>query len=140
MGADIDHFINNDRGPYQYRKHVININRFGILKPIEEEQPKFCHLYIFDTENEVGNRMRALTLHDTNIIYPNILENLVKMMLDMTNELVKYFRMARDRLNEEDIVDLRIVMKASRSTNGRENRMTPSNEVAAVIVGDNDET
>lgn len=52
-------------------------------------------------------------------------------MLDETNELVKCFRMTRDHFKEEDIIDLRNVIKASRSTTGRKNRMTPSNEVAA---------
>ncbi|KAK1378676.1 hypothetical protein POM88_025420 [Heracleum sosnowskyi] len=139
MGAHIDHSINRGGGPYQYRQHGINIHRFGSLLPNVGEQPKFCQLYVYDTKNEVDNCMRAINLHDTNVIDPDILENLLKM-LDETNELVKCFRMARDRFDQEDIVDLRIVMKSSRSTTGRENRMTPSNEVAAIIVGDIDDT
>lgn len=76
-GADIDHSINRGRGLYQYRQHNINIHRFGSLLPNEGEQPKFCQLYVYNTENEVGNRMRAINLHDTNVIDPDILENLL---------------------------------------------------------------
>ena len=59
-------------------------------------------------------------------------------MLDENNHLVKKFRMAHDRFRDDNIVDLKIVMKVSRATSGRENHLMPSNEIAVIMVGDDD--
>lgn len=61
-------------------------------------------------------------------------------MLDETNELVQKFRQARDRFENNDIVDLEVELKVSRSLSGRENHMHASDEVAGIMVGDTDET
>nr|XP_017245284.1 PREDICTED: uncharacterized protein LOC108216935 [Daucus carota subsp. sativus] len=61
-------------------------------------------------------------------------------MLDSTNELVPFFRMARDRFKEDAVQDLKIVMKISRADSGRENFIGPSNEVGAIMVGDLEDT
>jgi hypothetical protein len=34
-----------------------NYHRIGTLMPSEGERPKFAQLYIYDTENEVQNRL-----------------------------------------------------------------------------------
>ncbi|KAK1367619.1 hypothetical protein POM88_033711 [Heracleum sosnowskyi] len=61
-------------------------------------------------------------------------------MLDETNQLVSKFRYARDRFEEQPIRDLRIKMKVCRSQSGRENNIGPSDEVAAVMIGDDETT
>ncbi|XP_017221355.2 uncharacterized protein LOC108198086 [Daucus carota subsp. sativus] len=68
-------------------------------------------------------------------INPRIVEGLIKMF-DKVNVLVQRFRQARDRFKEDNIVQLKIHMKASRSVSGRPNNISPSDEVAAVLVGD----
>jgi hypothetical protein len=35
----------------------------GSMLPPPGEPPKFAQLYIYDTENEVANRMQGLRLH-----------------------------------------------------------------------------
>ncbi|XP_074363403.1 uncharacterized protein LOC141703913 [Apium graveolens] len=57
-GGNIDHSINNGRAPYVYRLNGQNHNVFGSLIPNDNETPKFCQLYIYDTINEVDNRLR----------------------------------------------------------------------------------
>lgn len=60
MGGKVDSSINNGRGPYVYRLHGQNYHRIGSLLPIEGSIPKFSQLYIYDTENELSNRKKAV--------------------------------------------------------------------------------
>lgn len=109
----------------------------GSLIPKDGATPNFCQLYIYDTENEVENRMKSINVQHSNTIEPKILEGLIKM-LEENNHLIQTFRMAIDRFKNENVVDLKIVMKVSRSTSGRENHIMPSNEIAVLMVGDDD--
>ncbi|XP_074374527.1 uncharacterized protein LOC141714931 [Apium graveolens] len=59
-------------------------------------------------------------------------------MLDSTNQLVKKFRKARDRFRNDPVQDLTIRLKVHHSESGRPNNMGPSNEVAAIMVGNID--
>lgn len=61
-------------------------------------------------------------------------------MLNSTNELVPFFRMARDRFKDKLVQDLKIIMKVCCAANGRENFIEPSNEVEAIMVGDLEDT
>ncbi|XP_074297194.1 uncharacterized protein LOC141627892 [Silene latifolia] len=62
MGGNIDHSINQGRGPYTFRMGGQNIHRIGSLLPSTGATPKFCQLYIYDTEEEVENRKKAIRL------------------------------------------------------------------------------
>lgn len=57
-GDNIDHSIYNGRAPYVYRLNGQNHHVFGSLIPNDNETPKFYQLYIYDTINEVDNRLR----------------------------------------------------------------------------------
>ncbi|XP_017247877.2 uncharacterized protein LOC108219103 [Daucus carota subsp. sativus] len=59
-------------------------------------------------------------------------------MLDQTNELVAKFRMARDRFENSDLVDLKVELKVCRAQSGRENHISSSDEVAGIMVGSSD--
>ncbi|KAF7838994.1 uncharacterized protein G2W53_007476 [Senna tora] len=51
--------LNNDaRRPYVYRLHGQNMHLMGELLPDDGENPQFSQLYIYDTDNELLNRMR----------------------------------------------------------------------------------
>ena len=60
MGAKQDTSINVGRGPYCYRIQGENYHLTGTLLPKQGKEPKFSQLYIFDTENEIKNRMQAV--------------------------------------------------------------------------------
>lgn len=137
-GGHVDNSINNGGSPYIYRLNGQNHHVFGSLIPDDGKDPKFCQLYIYDTENEVSNRMKWVNVNSKENIDPEIVNGLIKM-LDEHNELVKEFRSARDRFEECGIVDLKIVLKVCRSESGRENNIGPSDEVAAIMVGDLEE-
>lgn len=137
IGGKIDNTINRSRGPKIFCMSGINDRKMGSLLPNDGETPKFCQLYIYDTENKVENRMKKINVHNSSNIEPEILEGLIKM-LEENNHLVKTFRMARDLFKNDNVVDMKIVMKVSRSTSGRENHITPSDEIAVLMIGDDD--
>jgi hypothetical protein len=53
--------INDGEGPYVFRVNGQIHHRIGSLLPLPDNCPKFAELYIFDTKNEIENRIRALT-------------------------------------------------------------------------------
>ena len=55
-------------------------------------------------------------------------------MLDNCNQLVKYFRMARE--NESNMHDVRIRLIGSRNSDSRQYNLPDTFEVAVIIVGD----
>ncbi|KAK1375640.1 hypothetical protein POM88_031833 [Heracleum sosnowskyi] len=138
-GGRVDNSINNGCSPYVYRLNGQNHHVFGSLIPDDGQTPKFCQLYIYDTENEIANRMKWVGADDGETVQAGIVEGLMNM-LDETNELVQRFRVARDRFRESTIVDLKITLKVCRSESGRENHIGLSHEVAGIMVGDLEET
>ena len=138
-GGNVDHSINKGRGPYIYRLNGQNHHVFGSLIPDDGDTPKFCQLYICDTGNEVNNRMRWVNVADGQVVDAEVVEGLMRM-LDEQNELVKKFRMARDRWESNDIVDLKVELKVYRAESGRVNHISPSDEVAGIMVGSTSNT
>ncbi|XP_063945878.1 uncharacterized protein LOC108212277 [Daucus carota subsp. sativus] len=138
-GGNVDHSINKGRGPYIYRLYGQNHHVFGSLIPDDGDTPKFCQLYIYDTANEVSNRLRWVDVSDEQPVHAEVFDGLMQM-LDDTNELVKKFRTARDRWENNDICDLKVELKVCRAQNGRENHVSASNEVAGVMVGSTSNT
>jgi hypothetical protein len=68
----------------------------GSLLPPEDGPPKFIQLYIYDTTNEIKNRIECLGCDDgpNGSLEPSIVGALMKM-LDDHNPLVKKFRIAK---------------------------------------------
>ena len=137
LGGKIDRRINNGQGPYCFKLNGQNYHLMGSLKPKDGSSPKFSQLYVYDTENEIQNRMNAVPGSDS--LDPEIVEGLLKM-LDDNNKLAEGFRYARDRLNLEDTDDFSLLLVSSKSASGRPNQVGPCNEVAALVVGDTDDT
>ncbi|KAK9056489.1 hypothetical protein SSX86_023850 [Deinandra increscens subsp. villosa] len=57
-------------------------------------------------------------------------------MLDSTNELVKCYRMVRDRFNEDPCANVRLRLIGRRQHDGRTYNLPTSSEIAALIIGD----
>jgi esterase/lipase len=109
MGGNIDRKINEGEGPYVFRVNGQIHHQIGSLLPQTDMIPKFAQLYIFDTKNEIQNRIRALTNEETGDtdIDPYIVQEL-KKMLDKHNSLVKVFRHARDIFEKYKGIDISI--------------------------------
>ncbi|GJY56098.1 ATP-dependent DNA helicase PIF1-like protein [Tanacetum coccineum] len=103
MGGKVDDTVNYGRGPFCYRIHGKNYHRVGSLLHGTSKTPKFAQLYIFDTDNEISNRIKAVSkesctsLKDKKLNHELATE--LRDMLDSVNLLVKKFRMA-ERENE----------------------------------------
>ncbi|XP_074300017.1 uncharacterized protein LOC141631214 [Silene latifolia] len=135
MGGKIDHSVNQGRGPYTLRMGGQNIHRIGSLLPSAGTMPKFCQLYIYDTEEEVENRKTALSQNTPNRFDDELIESLQKMV-DEKNPVAKNFRMARDRLSSNEDVEVSIRLISRRDTDGRTYNCPTASEVATLIEGD----
>lgn len=60
MGGKIDHSLNKGNGPPIFRLHGQNYHLIGSMLPKDGCPPKFAQLYIYDTENEVNNRLLSV--------------------------------------------------------------------------------
>ncbi|KAH1069644.1 hypothetical protein GYH30_007009, partial [Glycine max] len=135
--ADIkfDKSINHSRGPPTIRIQGQPCHRISSMLPMPRKEPKFAQLYIFDTENEVQNRINAISPH--NQIQEHIVSQLSEM-LDEYNVHAKTFRMARDRLQDVQVNNIKLKLITNHEKDGRTYNVPTVPEVAALIVGDFD--
>ena len=138
MGGRIDHSVNDGRSPYVFRINGSNHHKIGSLLPRSGQLPKFGQLYIYDTSNELSNRMIALRASRRRSgIRPDIVQGL-QHMLDAVNPYVAVFRKARDMLRDHgEVLDLRIRIIQARE--GRQYIRPTAEEVAGLLVGDGTE-
>ena len=91
MGGVVDKEINTRKGPYVFRLHGQNYHHIGTLLPQGTDKPRFAQLYIYNTENEVANRISASRCNDNkSTVDPNIVKELQIMLID--NILAKQAR------------------------------------------------
>ncbi|XP_071723351.1 uncharacterized protein [Rutidosis leptorrhynchoides] len=109
----------------------------GSLIPNEGKDPQFAQLYIFDTQNELSNRVNAVQpdVDESDAVDNNIVKLLIAMF-DEVNPIVKTFRMAKDKMDNGETETLRIRLKANRRTDGRQYNLPTASEIAGLIVGD----
>ena len=135
FGGNIDHSINQTRGPYTFRINGQNYHRMGSLLPEKGVQPKYSQLYFFDTHNETTNRMSAF-IRDHTAEGPE--ETIVRSLIEMTNEfssVARAFRMARDWCVQNNSYDFQLRLLGNRTTSRQYNAPTVS-EVAVLITND----
>ena len=103
-----------------------------LLFLVDGQKTQFAQLYIYDTKNEIANRIDAITSGDhRKDVDIDIVIRLLNM-LDNCNQLVKYFRMARDRFNESNLHDVRIQLFGSCNSVSRQYNLPDTSEVTAV--------
>ncbi|XP_074296908.1 uncharacterized protein LOC141627568 [Silene latifolia] len=135
MGGKIDHSINKGKGPYTFRMGGQNCHRIGTLVPTGDARPKFCQLYIYDTEEEVQNRKNAISPGDPSRFNDELIR-LLENMIDSHNTIAKTFRKVRDRLTVNTDNEVSIKFISRRSSDGRTYNLPTVSEVAALIEGD----
>ncbi|GJU61260.1 DNA helicase [Tanacetum coccineum] len=89
LGAQVDNSINNGRGLYVFKISGQLYQWIGSLCPAEGEPPRFLQLYIYDTDNEVDNRMSHFGGENSDL-RRDIVEGLIDL-LDTHNGLVQLF-------------------------------------------------
>ncbi|PWA88223.1 helitron helicase-like domain-containing protein [Artemisia annua] len=106
QGAQVDDSINKGRGPYVFKVLGQIYHWIGSICLELNKEPKFLQLYIYDTANEVRNRLQHFNKSGSRL-RQDIVQNLIQV-LDKHNELVKFFRTARDKIERADIPDFKI--------------------------------
>ncbi|XP_045797949.1 uncharacterized protein LOC123892172 [Trifolium pratense] len=134
-GMKLDDKKRIGRGPPTLRIQGQVCHRIGSMLPVHGQPPKFAQLYIYDTENEIQNRMN--NFRDNKELDENIVRKL-KVMLDEHNVHARSFRMARHTLQNNFFQDLKFKLISERTTDGRIYNKPTVSEVAALIVGDID--
>nr|GEY30580.1 DNA helicase [Tanacetum cinerariifolium] len=86
FGARVDEPINDGRDPYVFKISGQIYHWIGTLCPFIGDPPRFCQLYIYDTENDVANRMRHFGGAESSGLNPFTVEGLMHL-LDECNEL-----------------------------------------------------
>ncbi|OIT29002.1 hypothetical protein A4A49_62163, partial [Nicotiana attenuata] len=136
MGGKVDASVNQTKGPRTFKLSGQNYHQIGSLLPPEGSTPKFAQLYIYDTENEVQNRIHALGRGERiNQLHAEIVQDL-KQILDEQNVLTKSFRMVRDKFQEDTHSNFRLRLIEKRNYDGRRYNLPTISEVAALVVGD----
>ncbi|PNX71990.1 helicase-like protein [Trifolium pratense] len=134
-GMKLDERKRIGKGPPTLRIQGQVCHRIGSMLPVEGQPPKFAQLYIYDTENEIKNRMQNFSNIkdlDANIVHK------LKVMLDEHNVHARSFRMAKQTLQNNFFQDLKFKLISERTTDGRIYNKPTVSEVAALIVGDID--
>jgi len=62
MGGRVDNEMNCGRAPPMFSMNGENYHQIGSLLPMPGNPPKFVQLYIYDTDNEIANRMTVVRL------------------------------------------------------------------------------
>lgn len=60
MGGKIDHQKNAGGGPYCFSLSGMSYHNIGSLLPPDGARPVYSQLYVYDTDNEVQNRIEAV--------------------------------------------------------------------------------
>jgi len=137
MGANIDRSMNDGHGPLVFKISGQIHHRIGSLLPDHGELPKFIQLYIYDTANEVRNRIRALHPDErpSDPLEPPVVGQLLDT-LDTHNPLAKQFRLARDRLAENGNEEFIIRIIGAREGDPVQYNLPTTDQLAMLVVGD----
>ncbi|XP_070006392.1 uncharacterized protein [Nicotiana sylvestris] len=119
MGGKVDFSVNKTKGPRTFRLSGQNYHQIGSLLPPEGSSPKFAQLYIYDTENEVENRIHAISRGEMNNQLHVEIVNELKQMLDDNNVLAKSIRMVRDQFQTDGTSNVRLRLIGKRGSDGR---------------------
>ncbi|GKD22206.1 hypothetical protein Tco_1223909, partial [Tanacetum coccineum] len=107
FGESVEDSINNGRAPYVFKISGEVYHWIGSLCPNEGDPPRFLQLYIYDTHNEVANRMRHFGGTRSGNLEEAIVQGLITF-LDEHNELVRLFRTARDKCVCQFVPDFKL--------------------------------
>jgi hypothetical protein len=143
MGARIDRSLKSKKGPDYFKISGQVHHRIGSLLPAKDDsvppkydRPKYAELYIYDTTNEVQNRICAL--HPDGSTDSGLDEDIVRALIDMLNEhnsLVHKFRQARERLQGSVVEKICIRLIAPTRGDGPQFSLPSTHELAALVVG-----
>ncbi|KAL3634027.1 hypothetical protein CASFOL_021081 [Castilleja foliolosa] len=107
FGARIDEGINDGRGPYVFKVSGQVSHWIGSICPPGNEGPRFLQLYIYDTINEVTNRLRFFDNSQSCSLSLAVVTSITDT-LKSCNEYVRLFRSAADLCDTSAICDFSV--------------------------------
>jgi hypothetical protein len=103
MGAKVIESVNDGHGPYVFKVSGQSCHRIGSMRPAQGQRPEYAHLYIYDTANEVSDRMNTVSSPNGSFQTNEEIVKTLIQMLNTDNSIVKLFRTASERLNGDMI-------------------------------------
>jgi hypothetical protein len=107
------------------------------MLPPDGHSPKFIQLYVYDTSSEVDNRIASLDHEDRreSDLDPTIVQSLATM-LDTHNSFAQQFRIARDKLADNDAEDFVIRIVGPKDGDPPQYSLPTTDQLAMLVVGD----
>ncbi|XP_074362378.1 uncharacterized protein LOC141702627 [Apium graveolens] len=136
FGGNVDHSVNNGKGPYVFRVCGRTYHSIGSLVPPDGLTPKFAQLYMYDGQEAVEHRLSFPGKEGE--VDPTIV-SMLQEMLERENALVGIFKQARERFTctQPEHVNLRLFER--RTSDGRFQNVPTANDYEfAGLVVDND--
>ncbi|XP_052118981.1 uncharacterized protein LOC127748464 [Arachis duranensis] len=87
-------------------------------------------------ENEINNRIGTLCSNEAINERDRKIVTILRNMLDKYNSLEKSFRYARDRYQQKNCTNIKLMLISKKTTDGRTYNLPFASEVAALIDGD----
>lgn len=136
FGGNIDHSVNNGKGPYVFRVSGRTYHSLGSLIPPDGLTPKFAQLYMYDAQEAVAHRVNFSAKMGE--VDPSIISALQEM-LDRDNALVGIFKQLRARFTNVDPEPVCLRLLERRTSDGRlENFPSENDYEFAGLAVDND--
>ena len=102
---------------------------------MDDRGSKFAQLYIFDTDNEVANRLQPFR----NENFPSVLDSEIVAglinMLDSSNELVRLFRHTKQRFGDAEVSEFKLRLISKRDNDSRQYDDPSLNDIGGLLLG-----
>jgi hypothetical protein len=137
MGAHIDTSVNDGPGLPLFKICGQVHHHIGSLLPEVGLTPQFLQLYIYDTGNEIQNRLGCLNPGKELVesLDPIVVEQLMTM-LDQHNPFVRKFRTAQDQRADYEQEEFIIRIVGAREGDAIQYNLPKTDELAMLVVGD----
>ncbi|KAI0311386.1 hypothetical protein OF83DRAFT_1068932, partial [Amylostereum chailletii] len=133
LGVEIDHSVNNGRGPYVFKIRGGLRHLSGPLSPPEGMPPSFSQLYVYDPEAALNQRKhRNRNLHQATM-------EVLQTTLTRDHQYARAYRRAHEVLEEEEVDEIILRLESDPAQDQRRYNLPTADEIAAIIPGDGTE-
>jgi hypothetical protein len=131
LGVHTDETVHaTSRGIYTFRAQGSIYHKIGGFHPNQGSRPRFLQLYIYDTDNELQNRMKE---------NPHLNQAVVRRLQNMLHQYNPFVHNLRQLALQPNVHECRLLIK-ERPSNQPQYNLPSVSQVAAVIVGGDDVT
>ncbi|XP_063418456.1 uncharacterized protein LOC134701259 [Mytilus trossulus] len=121
--------ILKSRGPYTFRISGSVYHRIGQLFPEPGKAPKFAQIYIYDTDNELANRLLWNSDLDEDILTD------LQTVMHECNPFVHTFKHAADVMKTNE--NFQLILTSDTTKDSRRYNLPTSSEISVILPGTN---